>query len=100
VIARDLGRFMRSGRSLLALGIDAGAAATAMTLITFAISAGPVSLVNAVASASPLFVFFGSIALAHRTALPLGETITPGVLTQKLLATSMIVGALVLLAFG
>ncbi len=100
VIARDLEQFMRAPRASLALAIDAGAAATAMILITFAISAGPVSLVNAVASASPLFVFFGSVLLAHRTMLPLDETITRGVLTQKLLATSLVVAGLGLLAFG
>jgi drug/metabolite transporter (DMT)-like permease len=99
-VARDLARFMRASRALLALGIDAGAATIAMILITFAISAGPVSLVNAVSSAAPLFVFFGSIALAHRTTLPLEETVTRGILTQKLVATSMIVVALGLLAFG
>jgi hypothetical protein len=51
-ITRDLARFMRAPRALAALGVDAGAATVAMILITFAISAGPVSLVNAVASAS------------------------------------------------
>ncbi len=100
VIARDLGRFMRAPRSTLALAVDAGAAATAITLITFAISAGPVSLVNAVASATPLIVFFGSITLAWRTALPLQETLSRGVILQKLVATSMIVAALGLLSFG
>lgn len=98
VIARDLGRFMRAPRSTLALTIDAGVAATAMTLITFAISAGPVSLVNAVASATPLIVFFGSVTLSRRTTLPLEETLTRGVILQKLAATSMIATALLLLA--
>jgi drug/metabolite transporter (DMT)-like permease len=100
VIARDLGRFMATPRSVVALTIDAGAAVAAMTLITFAISAGPVSLVNAVASASPLFVFFGSVVLAARTRLPLGETLTQGVVTQKLVAACLVVGGLVVLAVG
>jgi drug/metabolite transporter (DMT)-like permease len=99
-IARDLGRFMRAPRSVLALAIDAGAAVAALMLITFAISAGPVSLVNAVASASPLFVFFGSVGLAARTSLPLGETLTRRVLTQKAVATSMVVAGLAMLALG
>lgn len=99
-IAGDLGRFMRAPKASLALLIDAGAAVTAMTLITYAISTGPVSLVNAVASVSPLLVFFGSVTLAHRTSLPLHETVTRGVLTQKLVATSMVVVGLALLAFG
>ena len=99
-IALELRRFMRAPRAVLALLIDAGAAVAAMVLITYAISVGPVSLVNAVASVSPLLVFFGSVTLAHRTSLPLQETVTPGVLTQKLVATSMVVVGLALLAFG
>lgn len=100
VIARDLGRFMRVPKSSLALAIDAGAAAVAMLLITFAISAGPVSLVNAVISAGPLFVFFGSVMVAWKTTLLLEETITRGVIFQKLVASSMVVSGLMLLAIG
>jgi len=98
VIARDLGRFMSAPKSLLALAVDAGAASVAMLLITFAISAGPVSLVNAVISGGPLFVFFGSMMIAWKTTLLLEETITRGVIVQKLIASSMVVSGLVLLA--
>lgn len=100
VIARDLGRFMRAPRSLLALLLDAGAAVIAMLLITFAIASGPVSLVNAVVSASPLFVFFTSVAVAWKMPLLLGETLTRGVIIQKLAATAMVVSGLALLALA
>lgn len=100
VIARDLGRFMTAPKSLLALGIDAGAASVAMILITFAISVGPVSLVNAVISAGPLFVFFGSTMVAWKTKLLLEETLTRGVIVQKLVASSMVVSGLALLAIA
>ena len=100
VIARDLGRFMRAPKSVLALAIDAGVAAAAMLLITFAISTGPVSLVNAVTSAGPLFVFFGSTVVAWKTKLLLGETLTREVIVQKLIATSMVVSGLTLLAIA
>ena len=100
VIARDLGRFISAPKSALALGVDAVAAVAAMILITFAISAGPVSLVNAVISAGPLFVFFGSTMVAWKTKLLLEETLTRGVIVQKLIATSMVVSGLTLLAVG
>jgi drug/metabolite transporter (DMT)-like permease len=98
VIACDLGRFMTAPKSLLALGIDAGAASVAMILITFAISTGPVSLVNAVISVGPLFVFFGSTMVAWKTKLLLEETLTRGVIVQKLAACLMVVSGLTLLA--
>ena len=99
-IARELGRFMSEARSLIALSVDAGAATGAMLLITFAIASGPVSLVNAVISAGPLFVFFGTVMVAKKTDLLLGETLSRGVMVQKLIAASMVVSGLSLLAIA
>jgi uncharacterized membrane protein len=94
----DLGRFMWSGRQFTALAIDAGAATTAMGLITFAIATGPVSLANAFASTTPLFVFLASVLLAWKTRLLREETLGRRAVTQKLIAAGMVAGGLVLIA--
>jgi drug/metabolite transporter (DMT)-like permease len=98
VIVRDLGRFMTVPKSLFALAVDATTAVASMILLTFAISVGPVSLVNTVISASPLIVFFGSTIIAWKTKLLLHETLTRAAIVQKLVATSLVVSGLTLLA--
>ncbi len=94
----DLGRFMWSSRHSTALVIDAGAATTAMALITFAIATGPVSLANAFASTTPLFVFLASVLLAWKTQLLRDETLDRRAVTQKLIAAGMVAGGLILIA--
>jgi len=96
----DLGRFMWSRRQSTALAIDAGAATMAMALITFAIATGPVSLANAFASTTPLFVFLASMLLAWKTRLLREETFDRRAVTQKLIAAGMVVGGLVLIAIA
>ena len=96
----DLGRFMWSRRQFTALAIDAVAATTAMALITFAIATGPVSLANAFASTTPLFVFLATVVLAWKTSLLREETLNRGAVTQKLIAAGMVVGGLALIAIA
>jgi drug/metabolite transporter (DMT)-like permease len=96
----DLGRFMWSRHKFTALAIDAGAATTAMTLLTFAIATGPVSLANAFASTTPLFVFLASVVLAWKTRLLREETLDRRAVTQKLIAAGMVAGGLVLIAIA
>jgi uncharacterized membrane protein len=94
----DLGRFMWSWRQSTTLAIDAGAATTSMALITFAIATGPVSLANAFASTTPLFVFLASMLLVWKTRLLREEIVDRLAVTQKLIAAGMVVGGLVLIA--
>jgi len=96
----DLGRFMWSRRQFTALAIDAGAATTAMALITFAIATGPVSLANAFASTTPLFVFLATVFLAWKTSLLREETLNRRAVTQKLIAAGMVVGGLAIIAIA
>ncbi|MCX8251231.1 MAG: EamA family transporter [Dehalococcoidia bacterium] len=93
----DLGRFMWSRRQSTVLAIDAGAATTSMALITFAIATGPVSLANAFASTTPLFVFLASMLLVWKTRLLREEIVDRLAVTQKLIAAGMVVGGLVLI---
>ncbi|MDP6823282.1 MAG: EamA family transporter [Dehalococcoidia bacterium] len=97
-ILADLSRFMLSPGRFTALAIDAGAATMAMTLITFAIAAGPVSLANAFASTTPLFVFFATMLLAWKTRLLKEEALDRQAVAQKLIAAAMVAGGLVLIA--
>jgi uncharacterized membrane protein len=99
-ILADLGRFMWSRRHSTALAIDAGAATTSMALITFAIATGPVSLANAFASTTPLFVFLASMLLVWKTRLLREEIVDRLAVTQKLIAAGMVVGGLVLIALA
>jgi drug/metabolite transporter (DMT)-like permease len=69
-----------------------------MGLITFAIATGPVSLANAFASTTPLFVFLASVLLAWKTRLLREETLGRRAVTQKLIASGMVAGGLVLIA--
>jgi uncharacterized membrane protein len=94
----DLGRFMWSWRQSTTLAIDAGAATTSMALITFAIATGPVSLANAFASTTPLFVFLASMLLVWKTRLLREEIVDRLAVAQKLIAAGMVVGGLVLIA--
>lgn len=94
----ELGRFMLSPAKFTALAIDALAATIAMTAITFAIATGPVSLANAFASTTPLFVFFATLILAWKTHLLGDETLDRRAVAQKLMAAAMVVGGLVLIA--
>jgi len=94
----DLGRFMWSRRQSTVLAIDAGAATTSMALITFAIATGPVSLANAFASTTPLFVFLASMLLVWKTRLLREEIVDRLAVTQKLIAAGMVVSGLVLIA--
>ncbi len=96
----DLARFMWSRRQSTALAIDAGAATTSMALITFAIATGPVSLANAFASTTPLFVFLASMLLVWKTRLLREEVVDRLAVTQKLIAAGMVVGGLVLIAIA
>ncbi len=97
-ILAGLGRFMLSPARSTALAIDAGAATIAMTLITFAIAAGPVSLANAFASTTPLFVFFATMLLAWKTRLLREEALDRPAVAQKLVAATMVAGGLVLIS--
>ena len=99
-ITGELGRFMWSPGPFTALMVDAVAATAAMTLITFAIATGPVSLANAFASTTPLFVFFATVLLAWKTRLLRDESLGFRVVAQKLVAAGMVVGGLVLIAIG
>ena len=94
----ELGRFMASPSKFMVLGIDAVAATIAMTAITFAIAVGPVSLANAFASTTPLFVFFATVFLAWKTRLLADEALDRRAVIQKLLAATMVVGGLALIA--
>ncbi|MBT3943412.1 MAG: EamA family transporter [Chloroflexi bacterium] len=94
----ELGRFMWSPARFIALALDAAAATIAMTAITFAIATGPVSLANAFASTTPLFVFFATMFLAWKTRLLRDEVLDRRAISQKLLAAGMVVGGLVLIA--
>ncbi|MFP6679393.1 MAG: EamA family transporter [Dehalococcoidia bacterium] len=94
----ELGRFMASPSKFMVLGIDAVAATIAMTAITFAIAVGPVSLANAFASTTPLFVFFATVFLAWKTRLLADESLDRRAVIQKLLAATMVVGGLALIA--
>lgn len=96
--ARDLARCATSPRLLVALAVDAGAATIALVLVTFAIAAGPVSLVSAVAGTTPLIVFVLSALLAWKTALLVDETLGARVIAQKLVAAGMVVSGLMLIA--
>jgi uncharacterized membrane protein len=96
----DLGRFMWSRHRFTTLAIDAGAATTSMALITFAIATGPVSLANAFASTTPLFVFLASMLLVWKTRLLREEIVDRLAVTQKLIAAGMVVGGLVLIAIA
>ncbi|MCH7641943.1 MAG: EamA family transporter [Chloroflexi bacterium] len=99
-IVSELGRFMRSPVPLAALTLDAGAATLATIAITFAIATGPVSLANAFAGTTPLFVFFASVLLAWKTRLLLDESLNARVMIQKLIAAGMVTGGLALIALG
>ena len=96
----ELGRFMASPSKFMVLGIDAVAATIAMTAITFAIAVGPVSLANAFASTTPLFVFFATVFLAWKTRLLADEALDRRAVIQKLLAATMVVGGLALIALS
>ncbi|MDA1256516.1 MAG: EamA family transporter [Chloroflexi bacterium] len=97
-IAGELRRFMSSRRPFAVLMLDAGAATAGMVAITFAIANGPVSLANAFASTTPLFVFFASVLLAWKTRLLQDEILSVRDVTQKLVAAGMVAGGLVLIA--
>lgn len=97
-IVSELGRFMWSPRPFAALMLDAGAATLGMIAITFAIANGPVSLANAFAGATPLFVFFATVLLAWKTRLLLDESLNARVVTQKLIAAGMVASGLALIA--
>jgi hypothetical protein len=47
---------------------------------------------------TPLIVFFVSVFLSWKTPLPLEETLTFGVVTQKLSAAALVVAGLVIIA--
>ncbi|NQW17102.1 MAG: EamA family transporter [Chloroflexi bacterium] len=97
-IASELIRFARGRKQLAALAIDVGFATVAMSLITFAIANGPLSLTSAIVGTTPLIVFFLSVLLSWKTPLPLEETLTTGVVTQKLVAAALVVSGLVMIA--
>jgi drug/metabolite transporter (DMT)-like permease len=97
-IVGELFTFMRGRKELGALAVDVGFATIAMSLITFAIANGPLSLTSAIVGTTPLIVFFLSVFLSWKTPLPLEETLTFGVVTQKLSAAALVVSGLVLIA--
>jgi hypothetical protein len=89
---------MRGRREFGALAIDVGFATIAMSLITYAIANGPLSLTSAIVGTTPLIVFFVSVFLSWKTPLPLEETLTFGIVTQKLTAAALVVSGLVIIA--
>jgi len=97
-IAIELFTFMRGRREFGALAIDVGFATIAMSLITYAIANGPLSLTSAIVGTTPLIVFFVSVFLSWKTPLPLEETLTFGIVTQKLTAAALVVSGLVIIA--
>ena len=99
-IASELVTFSRRWKASLALTIDAGVATVALTLITFAIAKGPLSLTNAIAGTTPMIVFFASMLLAWKLPLLLDETLSKWVVTQKMIAASMVVTGVVIIALG
>ena len=97
-ITAELIRFSRGRREFGALAVDVGFATVAMSLITYAIANGPLSLTSAIVGTTPLIVFFVSVFLSWGTPLPLEETLTFGVVTQKLMAAALVVSGLVMIA--
>jgi hypothetical protein len=97
-IAVDLISFARGTKTSFALAVDAGAATLALALITYAIANGPLSLTSAIVGTTPLIVFFTSALLASKTHLLLDEILTMEVMTQKLVAASMVVTGVVIIA--
>lgn len=97
-IAAELATFARSRKAAFALTIDGGTATVALSLITFAIATGPLSLTNAILGTTPMIVFFASMMLAWKLPLLLGETLTPRVVAQKMVAAGMVVSGVVLIA--
>lgn len=97
-IAGELFRFVQKPKAIAVLTIDVGLATTALALLTFAIATGPLSLTSAITGSTPLLVFFATVLISKKYPQLLGETLSSRLMIQKLVAASLVVTGLTIIA--
>jgi drug/metabolite transporter (DMT)-like permease len=99
-ITSELLTFVRRPRAVVALVIDVALATAALSLITFAIATGPLSLTSAISGSTPLIVFFATVLLGKKFPQLLGETLSSRLMIQKLVAAVLVVTGLTIIALA
>ncbi|MFB6296673.1 MAG: hypothetical protein ABEH66_07550, partial [Halobacteriales archaeon] len=84
-------------RSQAALVVNGGLSAVAFFTFTLAVTAGPVSLVAAIVNLDAVIVFVGAVTLSQVFPEKITEDTDPVTLTQKGVATALIIGGGVLI---
>ena len=95
-----IGFFRQRSPALVIFGFNEFIVAnSAMLLMLWAISLGPVSLVTAIHATSSLFLVIYGVLLGLRFPGALGELVSPGAVAIKVLSTALIVTAVATIAW-
>jgi drug/metabolite transporter (DMT)-like permease len=90
-------RMSERGKALGMLALNEGTAVGGFILSFWAIEQGPVSLVSAILSTRPAFVFLFAVAVSHFFPTALQERLTRGVILTKVVSIALVVGGVVML---
>ena len=96
----EIRRMPERGKALGMLALNEAIAVGGFILSFWAISLGPVSLVSAILSTRPAFVFLFAVAVSHFFPTALEERLTRGVILTKVASIALIVGGVVILGSG
>lgn len=96
-VLKELARHEKRNSSLIIISFNETVAVISVVLLYWAMERGPVSLVSAVASTRPVFVFIYALIISRFSDFLLERRASRGVLLLRFVAISMIVGGVVLI---
>ena len=96
-VIREIMNFQRRNSSVIMITLNEAMAVTALILFYWSMQRGPVSLVSAIYSSRPLFVFLYAVVISRFSHLLLDERSSRGTLLLRFVAISLIVGGIVII---
>ncbi len=96
-VFREIMRFQKRNSAILIMVLNETIAVTALVLFYWSMQRGPVSLVSAIYSSRPLFVFLYAVVISRFSNLLLERESTGGSLLLRFVAITLIVGGIVII---
>jgi len=96
-VFREIINFQKRNSALIMVTLNETMAVTALILFYWSMQRGPVSLVSAIYSSRPLFVFLYAVVISRFSNLLLEEQTSRSALLLRFMAISLIVGGIIII---
>jgi len=96
-IFKELARHQKRNSAIIIVAFNETIAVAAVVLLYWAMTRGPVSLVSAVASTRPVFVFICALIISRFSGFLLEQQASKSILLLRFMAITMIVGGVVIM---